>query len=347
MPRCGSHQSGLGWNCTVCGKPISFKDSCRELLALRAPESKYPRVATLFVGIPARQSTRFSTFTLSAGDESLSKDSFVAARTTGTGSWLDFHSTYKSDVEGWLAAVGFSAAAYRMLVVDTTDPLSVLAISSVPQRGTVVFAVIADLESTPVQQNTSYVALKTATKLGLPVVLCSKGYAHEAAYFAEGEGFQVGEKALGKVVDLISSATEDIAQFLVDDLRLGVNLHCFSAVLSASDAVYKSLDDALSVQMQAASLDIYPDEVQTLFLAAFTGNTTEQDVERSFTKYRSTNLKGVMTAGRKAYARTGDQRLYDLLTLFGIRESEVLPLLADGYQRVAEKSEDLKLEALG
>jgi hypothetical protein len=347
MPRCNGHQSGLGWKCTVCSKPLSYRDSCRELLEVRAPDLKYPRVAALFVGLPPRPSERFKTLTLASGEESLSKDAFVAARSTGTGSWVDFHSRYKSELGGWLTAVGFTAATYRMLIVDTTDPLSVLAISALQPRGTIVFAVIADLQSTPLQQNTSYVALKLATKMGLPVIVCSKAYAHEAAYFAEGEGFQVGEKALGKVVDLISSATEDITQFLVDDLRLGVGLHCFSAILSASDAVYKALDDALSVQMHASSLEIYPDEVQTLFLAAFTGNASEQDVERSFTNYRSRNVKGAITAGHRVYARTGDRRLYDLLTGFGIRESEVLPLLADGYQKVVERSQDLKLEALG
>ncbi|MDG6898584.1 MAG: hypothetical protein JRN24_02490 [Nitrososphaerota archaeon] len=346
MPSHSGHQSGLAWKCTVCGEPISYKDACRELLDLGTPVRTYPRVAALFVGLQGRSSGHYSTLTLSAGEESMTKDAFVAAKTTGSGSWFDFRTRYRSDLEGWLDAVGFAGATYRILVVDSTDPLSVLAISTVQPRGTIIFAVIADQDSTPMQQNTSYVALKLASKRGFPVVLASKAYAQEVAYFAEGEGFQVGEKALGRAVDLISAAVDDIAQFLVDDLRLGVNLHCFSSVLSASDAVYKTLDDALSVQLNATSLIIYPDEVQTLFLAAFSGSASQQDLERSFTQYRSKNLKGVITAGRRIYPRPGDPRLYDLVTIFGMRESEVIPLLTDGYLKVAERSRDLRVEAL-
>lgn len=346
MPKCNGHESELGWRCSVCGASISYKEACRELLQVPKVEPKFQPVAALFVGIKPSVRSAAVLSILEGETESMSKDAFVATRANGSASWLDLRSRYRERVEGWLGAVGFRAATYRMVVVDTTDPLSVLAISSVQTRGTVVLAVIADSESTPLQQNTSYVALKLATKVGLPVVVCSKAYADEAAFFVEGEGFKVGAMALEKIVNLFESVIDDATKFMAEEMKLGVSLHCFSATLTASDAVYKSPDDALSVQMHATSLDVYPDEVQTVFLAAFASDVFAQEIVRSFTRYRVKTMKGVITAGQKVYARVGDPRFYDLLLVYGLRESQVFPLLADGYQKVAEMAPELKEEAL-
>src|SRR5438445_11688185 len=98
-----------------------------------------------------------------------------------------------------MALVRMDKSTDKFLVIDTTKPISVVAISLIKTlEHTAVIAVVADEESTPMEQNTSYVALNLALKKDLPVIAITEGYEGEMLYFTEESGFATGRDSMSQ-----------------------------------------------------------------------------------------------------------------------------------------------------
>ena len=172
MPRCpNGHEQEFGLKCDVCGAEISFKSSVKKLLVLPTVRPDYGRVALLRVGFQGESSGVDYTGTVAVGEtEASDATSFTVPRIQG-GNWLEFKSKYQSKLGAWLKAVGFDKTGYRLVVLDAADPLSALALSALPQtKDTLVVAITADPDSTPMEQSSTYAALWTAMKRGIPVI---------------------------------------------------------------------------------------------------------------------------------------------------------------------------------
>jgi hypothetical protein len=245
----------------------------------------------------------------------------------------------------WINSTGFGHTKYKFVAVDTTDPLSVLAVSGLDNfENMVVLALIADSSSTPMSQNTSYVTLKLIEKKKLPVIVVSKDYISDMPFFIEDTTMTINTDPLSEINSLFVSCVSHLIDFVARDLKLGIAPHCLSAVLSASDMVYESPEIALSLLQRQTSLCVDSDHLQTAYLFGRADKSVHEDLSSAFKKRFNNRKSRLLNSGVKLIEKQSAYRLYDLVILFGIKEVD-LGALEKGYNLVASKNPDLKVKS--
>src|SRR5271170_2374116 len=202
MPKCpNGHEQRLGLVCATCGAAISYRGAVGELPDLPKVEPYYGKVEVITAGYPKLALKADYVGEISTGASDLqSANSFQVASIRG-GSWLDYNNEHVENLRRWMTLVGIGKSTDRFLVVDATDPLSVLTLTALrPLKHTAVIAIVADQESTPVEQNTSYVALSLALKKSLPVIALSETFERDMLYFTEDKGFATKADALSMLL---------------------------------------------------------------------------------------------------------------------------------------------------
>jgi hypothetical protein len=271
-------------------------------------------------------------------------NAFQAATIRG-GSWLDYRKKYQQDLRRWMALIGIDKSTDRFLVVDTTKPTSVLAISALPKlEHTAVIAMVADQDSTPVEQNTSYVALSLALRKGLPVIALSKSFEREMLFFTEDRGFATSADAMSRLLAPLLWAADDLMDLLERDLKLGVQLHCLSAIVAGSKSVYGIATNALIAQSYNVSLETKPEEYQTVHSFVFSTRETEGEFEKSFGAFRNKKFRGALSAELRFHETTSP--LYDLLTICGLKGDASLQIIAGGYEAIVRSVPELSIEGV-
>lgn len=345
MPKCANgHDAGLGAKCQKCGAEVDFRGSLPELLTLPHFDAKFEEVAALFVGAPPFAAPGAYSAEAQIGKGGSTGRAFVAERVEG-GTWLDYNAKYSERFRAWLRLVGFGKSRYRLLVVDTTNPLAVLAVNNVPlPDSTIMMATIPGKKATPVAQNSSYATLQLARRRGIHVLLALDSFVAGLAAFSEGKGLSTGEKAYEEVLSYIISFVSDLADATQKDARLGVGAHFFSVLLSGSDRVFRSVEGALEIQLTVTSLEGSQEKVITTHLFASAPSDRQREVEEAFGKIASREDRNLLNAESTVRERPSDHGLYDALLLFGVKEPTVLDELRAGYQTVASTAPELSLE---
>jgi hypothetical protein len=344
MPRCpNGHEQRLGLKCQTCGAELSYKDSMEELRALPKVEPDYGKVAVISVGYPGLSSSADYVAEISVGQTDRETSTEFEVASIRGGSWLDFNKKYLKELRRWVALVGIAKPTDRFLVVDTTDPLSVLALSALPRlEHTAVIAVVADQDSTPVEQNTSYVALSLALGKGLPVIALSETFEGEMLYFAEDRGFATGADAISRLLESLLSATDDLMDLLERDLRLGIKVHCLSAIMAGSKSVYGIATNAFMAQSYNLSMGAKPEEYQTVHSIVFSRRETEGEFEKSFGVFRNRKFKGALNAEFRF--REKASQLYDMVTIYGMSDDVALGSMVSGYRAIVGNVPELSVE---
>ncbi len=345
MPRCAQgHEAGLSLLCPTCGSRVSFRGSLQELLDVPVPEARFEEAAVLFVGFPP-----FSLPGVYAAEAALGKGgegprAFPAEGIEG-GTWLDYNARYAERFRRWARLACFGRSRYRVLVLDTTSPLAVLAVNNLPlPDSTLVMATIPGPKATPVAQNSSYAALQLARRRGMHVVLALDSFVGRLAAFTEGKGLSTGRKAYEEVLAYILSFAPDLADLVQKDARLGVGAHFYSILLSASDRVFRSVDGALEVQLAQTSLEGSPEKVITAHLLASAPEEMQAELGASFGRVAARDGWSLLNAEPRVRAKPAGRGLYDVLLLYGVKEPTVLEALRAGYQTVASTAPELSLE---
>ncbi len=341
MPSCpNGHQQRFGLRCLSCGAAISYREPVGELRSLPRVVPDYGKVSILTVGYPGLSPKADSVGEISAGPAYLKTSKAFHVASIRRGRWLDFREKYLNDLRRWMALVGIDKATDRLLVVDTTDPLSVLALSALPKvERTAVIAVTADHDSTPVEQNTSYVALSLALKKGLPIIALSETFEREMLYFTEDSGFATGPSAMSRLLDPLLGAADDLMDLLERDLKLGIKMHCMSAIVAGSKEVYGIATNAFMAQSYNFSLEAKPDEYQTVHSLVFARKEAEGEFEKSFGVFRNRRFKGALSAELRFRETTSP--LYDMMTICGLRGEASLQDLAGGYEAIVKSMPEL------
>lgn len=291
------HSQRLGLKCLVCGAPISYKAAVDELRALPRVSPDYGKVSILTVGYQGLSPNADYVGSISVGPADLKTSTAFQVAGIRGGTWLDYQKAYLKELLRWMTLVGIDKATDRLLVVDTTDPLSVLALSALPKLGrTAVVAVAADQDSTPVEQNTSYVALSLALKKGLPIIALSETFDREMLYFTDESGLAAGADAMSRMLDPLLMAVDDLMDLLERDLKLGIKMHCMSAIVSGSKEVYGTATNAFMAQSYNYSLETKPDEYRTVHSMVFARKETKSEFEKSFGVFRNRKFKGALSA---------------------------------------------------
>ncbi len=345
MPKC-ARGDDCGWVlfCPKCGADVSYKQSFDQLPLLPPVDPVYEDTSILFVGLRSFEIRGAYTAEAFLQESPDTSGKTLALRIIPGATWLDYHRAYKSEMSSWLRLIAFGRSRFRMVVVDTTKFLSVLALEAV-DAGTIVLALAPNRDSTPMEQNTGYVALRTALRRGLPVILASNQYVKDLALVKEGEGLLAGQKAMELIIGQFVQAIRDIQDFVVMDSRIGIKLHCFSAVISASNRVYKTYDDLFKVQEFENSLEVFPDEVHTAYLIGSARKEAQPTMGQAFERYTK-KIPNLTSARAALRDRSDGGNLYDVIMLFGVNESLIDGLMKDGYRSVAEKAGNLTAEEI-
>lgn len=250
-----------------------YKDACvQQLQNLPKVEPPFEKVSVIFAGLPKSsplegEDRGVYAASIVAGDDEIEKvETFTMRRSEGT-SWFDFYSKYLDKLGRWMKFVGLGRSHYRLLVVDTRRPISVLVLAAISQFGknTIVLMVTADQTSTLIEQNTSYVAISTALKYSFPLIAVSTSYVDDLIFYTENDGLVVRSQALMPVIHLLVSSIDSVTDMMGNDVRLGIREHCLSAILSASEKVYPSVDDVLYTQESSFSINAKKADVSTVY----------------------------------------------------------------------------------
>jgi len=348
-----SETDGLNLKCSICGGPILFKEACVGVLSnLPRTDLTFEKVSVIFAGL-SKPSSSFENkdifvSSISLGDkEAEAVDAFTLMRAEA-GSWLEFYLKYLDKLQRWMKFVGLDRSHYRLLIVDTRKSISVLALAAIQKswKNTIVLAIIGDQTSTLIEQNTSYVAIWTALKQGFPVIAVTTSYVDELIFYTEKSGLVVRSNALMPIIDHLVLAIDNVMDVLGNDARLGIREHCLSAILSATEKVYPSVESALFAQESSFSINATKSDVATTCLLAFAPPDALIRIDKAFAKYRREELKDLVGADHQVYPRDGGSvsSLYDLVLIYGVKEGLTYQPLKRGYDSVASKVSELSLE---
>jgi len=346
MPKCpNGHEQRLGLRCSNCGAEMTYREAVNRLRTLPTVQPDWGKVSVLCVGyrklsLPVDYSGEIMIGSTNAKTAS----SFQAVSIRG-GSWLDFLKQYGKDLRRWMELIGIEKASNSFIVVDTTNPLSVLTISALPKlQHTAVIAIIADDDSTPVEQNTSYVALSLCLKKGIPVIALSETYEKEMLFFTEERGFATSGDAIARLLQTLIAAADDVMDILERDQRLGVKIHCLSAIVAASRTVYGSANNAYAAQSYNISMGDKPTDYQTVYSLVFSDKDSAAEFEKSFGAYRSKKFKGALSAEFRFKESTSP--MYDMVNLYGMKGDAPLESLKEGYNAIVRSVPELNAEGV-
>jgi hypothetical protein len=349
----GHEQPSPHLTCAKCGGVVLYKDACvQELGVLPNIKQDFENVSVLFAGL------KVSPFEVEGGDVFVSSvqvgdgqsekiESFMIRRSEAT-SWFDFYSKYLDKLSRWMKFAGLGRSPYRLLVVDTRKPVSVLVFEAVKQftKNTIVLAIVADQTSTLIEQNTSYVAIYTALKNGIPVIAITTSYLDDLIFYTESGGLVVRFDAITPMTHLIVSSIDGVMDMIGNDVRLGIKEHCLSAILSASDKIYPSPDNVLYAQESGLSIDAKKEDIATAYLLAFAPADILGKIDKAFLTYRRQKLKDMIASDHQSYLRGTSSALYDLMMIYGIKEGSTYAALKKGYEAIASKVPEMNIQKL-
>jgi hypothetical protein len=346
MPRCqNGHEQRFGLKCLVCGARLSYKESVDELTRLPKIEPYYGKVCVLAVGYPKLSVKADYVGEVSVGQADLETSTMFQVASIRGGSWLDFQKKYLHELRRWMTLVGIEKSTDRFLVVDTTKPLSILALSALPKFDhTAVIAVTADQDSTPFEQNTSYVALSLALKKGLPVISLTETFEREMLYFTEDRGFATKADALSMMLEPLLGAADDLMDLLESDVKLGIKMHCLSAIMAGSKSVYGIATNAFMAQSYNLSMGAKPDEYQTVHSLVFSRRENEGEFEKSFGVFRNRKFKGALSAEIRFHETASP--LYDMVTIYGMKSDASLESIRGGYEAIVGSVPELSADGV-
>jgi hypothetical protein len=349
----GHEQPSLHLTCGRCGGLVLYEEACiRELGALPKTNPPFEKVSLVYAGLRAapfviEERNVFVSSIQVGDDESEKVESFTIRRSEAT-SWFDFYSKYLDKLNNWMKFTGLGRSPYRLSVVDSRRPISVLVLEAVSQfpRNTIVLAIVADQTSTLIEQNTSYVAICTALKHGLPVIAVTASYLDDLIFYTESGGLVVRSEALTPLTHLLVGSIDGIMDMMGNDVRLAIKEHCLSAILSASDKIYPSPDNALYAQESGLSIDAKKEDIATAYLLAFASVDDVGKIDKAFASYRRQKLKDVIASDHQSYLSDSSSAVYDIMMIYGVKEGSTYGPLKKGYDAIASKVPEMNLQRL-
>ena len=323
-----------------------YRGACIGLAKVPEVRPTFEKRISLCIGFPAPESPDSHTLDVSTGAEGARTDRTFTPKVSESGTWLSYYSDYLDDLRKWVMMMGFSYVSERLVFVDTTNPLSVLAMMALPQvENTLVFGIVADAASTPVDQNTSYCSLQAIQRLRLPTILATKSFTGDLVAFFEDEGLLVKEDALRALCSFILSSTAPIVRVMNKDEQLGVRTHGLSATVSGSRTVFRSTRDAIEMQLKHRSVATTDNEVQTIYLIAEGRTDALREIGDAF-EMQTKKFTGLMNAERFVSEADSKYELYTAVTIYGVKAEKILEAIEKGYEKIAGRSGKLKVEKL-
>jgi hypothetical protein len=163
-------------------------------------------------------------------------------------------------------------------------------------------------------------------------------------YFTEDRGFATKAAGLSRLLEPLLVVADDLMDLLERDMRLGIRMHCLSAIVAGSKSVYGIATNAFTAQSFNLSMGAKPDECQTVHSLVFSQRDSEAEFEKSFGVFRNRKFKGALSAEFRFHETASP--LYDLVTLYGMKSDTSLQSLSDGYEAIHRSVPELSAEGV-
>ena len=337
-PRCpNGHEGGASLKCAKCGAQVSYRDSLSGLANLPAVEADFGKASVLSVGIPSAGFTGDYSGSLGMKEsKSVSLGEFGLETVPGA-TWYDLYSPHVAEVSKWLRLIEFAKSKYKFLVMDASNPLSVLAVASIPrEERTLVLAISADGTCTPLQQNTSYAAVISALRKEFQVIVFPQTYVDEGVMIDETGTVSSKMGAFTRTVSRLLAKPDDLVDLVEGDRPFGVGLHMASTLTTGSNGVYGSITNAVSTRAFQLPDEVRPGDIRTLHSIVWCEGGTKAEFERELSELRKKSFNGVIRSEFR-FREKADLGSYDFFTIYGMSEPGVLQASIKGYTDVAEK----------
>ena len=342
MFRCISgHSTNNLIACENCGQEIDLQDGLKRLSMIPEFKVNWEEVSILTVGLPYVPRDGICVLYAQSGDENTNNETKFTVKTMLGETWYDIIKHERSRFNTWLSKTGFFKAKYKIILIDTTDPLAILTIQALHDIHQVaIFAVVGDQSSNSLEANTSYVAMSLIQKKRLPTIVCSKTYVRNLAIFAEDMGLVTGEYAFNHIIMLLISFINYFIDVITRDSKLGVQTHYFSAIFSASDLVYPTPNSAIHLQHEEVQSLTNQEEIKSAYLFSLAETRRHESIASAFQlDFRESQL---LDRASKAINKTSNRGLYDMVLLIGAKVFDFKPLAA-GYNQIIEMNNLLKV----
>jgi hypothetical protein len=320
---------------------VSYRESLSGLLSIASVNPDFGKVSLLFAGVkPVVVPSDYSGSITTSDSRRVALEECAMEKIPGA-TWHDLYSSYVNDVANWLRRVAFSRSTYKILVLDATNPVSVLAVAALPQgKRTLVLAVSADETSTPVEQNNSYVAVSSALRRGFQVMVFPQRSIQEAL-IVEDDGSVFSEMAaFSESIARVLAEPDDLMDLLEGDRRFGVGLHTAYLLTSGSKRMYGSFLNAFTAQSFLLPDEIKPEDVRTFYSIVWCEKDARAEFERGFTQFRNRSHKAVIKS-ECMFREKENPGSFDILTIYGTGEPGVLQSSVRGYEEVAREAPSL------
>jgi len=161
-------------------------------------------------------------------------------------------------------------------------------------------------------------------------------------FFTEDRGFATREDAMSRLLDPMLETADDLMDLLEKDLKLGIQMHCLSAIVAGSRNVYGAATNAFMAQSYNVSIESNPEDYQTIHSLLFSSKETEAEFEKSFGVFRNRKFKGALSAEFRFNETTSP--LYDLMTIYGLRSDSFLRGISGGYEAIVNSMPELNTD---
>ena len=345
-PRCISgHECPFTLFCATCGGMVVYRDLVAGLTELPRAEVKLEGTSGLLVGVSpfAGEGAFFCSLDADVKEER-TVDRLRLKQISG-GAWLDYCRADRGLIDSWLRANSFFRSVHKMVVLDLAHPLSVLTVLSLPlDQSLVVVGLAAGEGSTPMEQNTSHVALEASMRRKLPIVVASRDEVAKMSYFLGREGLVTGFAAFEKPLESMLEAMPAMQDALYGDARLGVVVHRLMVLASASDAVYRSPSEAARALKALTESQGVANASSVLMIgSAARGRSGEM---KSAIDVFLQGMDEVVASKRVTLSRRDVEEVYDLMAVLGTEEWSSKDAAWMGYESIANKSWELSVEGL-
>ncbi|MDG7008025.1 MAG: hypothetical protein JRN06_07250 [Nitrososphaerota archaeon] len=344
MPRCANgHLAGLALFCGACGAPVLFEKAVQDQASIPKVDVELEETAVLFAGLPQFPTPGAFSCRLEVDTKGEKAVDRLSLKQLSGGAWPDYCRAYRDEVKGWLGANGFLGTPRKLVVLDLSGPTSVLLVSSLPADiGAIVVGIAADGDSTPVEQNATYVAMEGASRRRLPMVVVPRGDVSRMTCYRAEEGLVTGYPAFVGPLSGLMEALTQLQDSVYSDARLGVVPHLLAAVVSASDAVYRTPAEAAKA-LRGLVLG-RAEGVSSVLLVGSGPRAKAGELERAFGAFN--DGIGDLIASRKVSLVRGEGDVYDIIAVAGVEKLGVGKDVKKGYETIAEKDGGLGVEGL-
>ena len=148
---------------------------------------------------------------------------------------------------------------------------------------------------------------------------------------------------MSRLLEPLLGAADDLMDLLERDLKLGVKMHCLSAIVAGSKTRLRHSDQRVHgpelQPLDGGEARRVPDRPLPGLLER---RESKGEFEKSFGVFRNRKFKGALSAEFRFHETASP--LYDLVTIYGMQHDASLQEHRPGYQAIVGSMPELSVE---